>query len=153
LRAAHKSLLADMREAMLAELGAHAVYGALAARVGDEELARILARFRQDELEQVERLREVMRSLGGRPPRRSLRRRLAARLLVASTRLIGPRFALRVCLEAESAVSRWYREYAVHLVRVGELPEARACEELSQVKARHARVLGAWVELLPPRNG
>ena len=57
------------------------------------------------------------------------------------------------CSPAESAVSRWYREYAVHLVRVGELAEARTCEALSQVKTRHAQVLGAWVELLPPRGG
>lgn len=135
-----------MREALRAELGALAAYHGLAERTADRDLARLLERFHDEEREQVERLRGVMCALGARPRRRSLRRAVAARLLVGSRHLFGTRFVLRVCQDAEATVSRWYREHALFLLRTGEIAEARACEELSQVKAQHARVLTVWVE-------
>ena len=147
---AHPTLLADMRLALLSELGAEAAYRQLARTTRDDELAGVLGRMHEAEVAQVRRLREVVSALGGRPRSRSLRRRLAARALALSTHAFGTRFALRVCHEAESTVARWYREYANHLVRVGELDAARACEELRAVKERHAALLAVWMEHLPP---
>lgn len=141
-----------MREALLAELGAVAVYRALAARTRDSELAEVLARFQEEEELQVRRLSEVMTALGARPRRRSLRRLVAACLLVSTTRLFGPRFALRVCEEAEGAISRSYRELAFHLAQSGRIEQARICDDLSLTKARHAQILSAWVENLPARR-
>lgn len=148
MRRASEMLLAEMREALLAELGALEAYRALSRRPWDEELLKVLVAFHHEELELVEGLRTVIQALGGRARRRSWRRRIAARLLAASTRCFGPRFALRVCQEAEATVSRWYREFAVYLARTGELEHARRCEEFSRTKARHASTLNAWTELM-----
>lgn len=145
----HRALLADMRDALLSELGARAVYSRLVARIQDEELRRVLARLAEDEVEQIERLRALMRRLGARPRKRSLRRIAAARALVSFRRLFGVRFALRVCLDAEWTVSRWYAKYADYLRRVGHMDDAAVCDELALTKRRHAQVLQAWVELLP----
>lgn len=141
-------MLADMREALLAELGALATYRRLARRIGDEDLRALLQGFYRDELQQIARLRRVMRVLGGKPRRRSFRRLAAARLLSLTARLYGPRFALRVCMEAESSVSRWYARYANALARIGELESARACAKLSIQKRNHANTLRTWVELI-----
>ena len=149
----HRSLLADMREALLAEFGALEAYRVLARCVRDEELEGVLARFSEEEQQQVLRLREVMSSLGARPRKGSVRRRLAARMLAGSSRIFGARFVLRICQDAEETVARWYYDYAVHLARIGELEAARTCQELSHTKARHARTLNAWVENLPLRRG
>jgi len=140
-------VLADMREALLAEFGALATYRLLARRTADESLRPLLWSFYRDELRQIARLRDVMRSLGGNPRRRSLRRLIAARLLSISARLYGPRFALRVCMEAERSVSRWYARYANVLARSGELEAARHCAELSAQKRSHAIALQTWVDL------
>lgn len=141
-------VLADMREALLAEIGALATYRRLARRTGDESLRPLLLSFYRDELRQIARLRDVMRSLGGNPRRRSLRRYIAARLLSLSARLYGPRFALRVCMEAERSVSRWYARYAHVLARSGELEAARHCAQLSMQKRNHAIALQTWVDLI-----
>lgn len=141
----HPTLLAEMRLALLSEFGAEAAYGLLARRAADEEMREVFGRMEDEERVQIGRLRALMQELGARPQRRSLRRRFAARLLVASSRLVGPGFTLRICREAEDTVGRWYREYANHLVRVGELDAARTCEELRIVKERHSLLLGAWI--------
>lgn len=148
----HQKLFADMREALLAEFGAQAVYALLAARTADPELAEVLGGFHLEEQDQVRRLGELMVALGARPRRGSARRRIAARLLVGSSRLFGERFVLRVCQDAEETVSRWYRDYALHLVRIGEIEAARECEQLSRIKGRHASTLRTWVEHLPARR-
>ncbi len=142
---ADPKLLAEMRLALLGEYGAEAAYRSLGRRVTDRELRDLLGRLVEEERAQAERLAALMRALGGKPPRGSLRRRLAARALVGATRVTGPRFALRVCREAEETAARWYREYANHLARTGNLAAARECEELRAVKERHARLLGPFV--------
>lgn len=147
LKRAHRALLADMREALLGELGAVESYRGLARQRSGEQVGSVLAALHEEELEQIARLREVMRRLGGRPRRGSLRRRLAARGLVLGARVFGLRFALRVCQEAEGTIARWYREHALHLLRIGELELARECDELAQVKYRHALTLRTWVDL------
>lgn len=146
MRGPQAIVLADMREALLSELGALATYRRLSRRTQDEELAGLLHAFYRDELRQVAVLRGLMRDLGGRPRRGSMRRAVAARLLSASARLYGPRFALRVCMEAERSVSRWYTRYANVLARSGERDAARRCMELATTKWNHATALQAWVE-------
>lgn len=137
-----------MRLALLGEYGAEEAYRALARRAPEGELRDLLGRLVEEERAQAERLVVLMRTLGGKPPRGSLRRRLAARLLVGATFLTGPRLALRVCREAELTAARWYREYANHLARTGEFGAARECEDLRAVKERHARLLGPFVAAL-----
>ena len=138
-----------MRQALLAELGARAVYPRLSASVPDAELARLLARFHQEEIEQVETLRALLTALGARPPRTSRRRALAAFALGFASRygafLGARRIALRLCHESETTVARWYGAYAAYLVRAGEPAHARTCEALALTKRRHALALGAWV--------
>jgi len=134
-----------MDRALRSELGARAMYGLLARRVRDGELAQVLARFREDEAAQVEALREVMRGLGGRPRSRSARRRVLAILLYLATHLGALGLALRLCLESEETLSRWYAGYADHLAAGGQRAAASACQALSLVKRRHAQALQAWV--------
>lgn len=143
----HTALVKDMRLALLSEFGAQVVYSRLALRADDDELAGVLQELAGEELTQITELRKLMLRLGGRPKERSIRRWLAARALVACRRFFGVRFVLRVCLDAEWAVSRWYAKYAAYLVQVGELGEAEACEALALTKRRHSRILKAWVDL------
>lgn len=134
-----------MRLALYSEFGARAVYGLLARRTKDVELAEVLAAFQQEEREQIERLRDVIGELGGRAPRRSLRRSFMARLLYWATFLGATRLALRTCYESECTVLRWYHGYAGYLAAIELLGPARACEALALTKERHARILEAWV--------
>ncbi len=143
----HKALVADMRLALLSEFGAHVVYKRLSTCVDDEELANVLELLAEEEEEQISELRELMKRLGGKPRERSIRRWLAARGLVSCRRFFGARFALRVCLDAEWTVSRWYAKYAAYLRHVGEEEEAAVCDRLALLKRRHSQVLQAWVEL------
>ena len=145
----HGALIADMRLALLSELGARAAYRGLARREKKEELARLLEQLWQEEKEQVERLRALMTKLGARPRKRSFRRLVAAHILVVCARLFGSRFALRVCLDAEAAVSRWYAEYSHYFAQAGMLEEGLECDALALTKRRHAQILQAWVDLLP----
>ena len=144
-RGPHDSLLADMHRALLAEFGAHAVYGYLPRRTADAELSHLLGGFREEEEQQIERLRGLILALGGRPPVRSARRRFAAWLLYLSTWVGGRRLALRLCLESEETVSRWYAHYAAHLGEAGFADHARTCGSMSVTKRRHALALQAWV--------
>ena len=134
-----------MHLALLAEFGAHAMYGFLSRRAGDPELSNLLARFGAEEAEQIEKLRALMLALGGDPPTHSSRRRLAARLLYVSTWLGGRRLAMRLCLESEETIARWYAQYAVFLGEAGFVEHARTCGALSLTKRRHALALQAWV--------
>jgi len=139
-------LLDDMRLALLSEFGARAMYGHLSRTRRDPELAALLARFCVEEDEQIAKLRALMTALGARPAATSRRRRLAAWLLHLAGRVGWRRFALRLCLESEETVARWYAHYAVHLARTGRAEEARACETLGLTKHRHALALQAWIE-------
>ena len=106
-RARLDALLVDMHLALLAEFGAHAMYGFLARRSEDVELSSLLARFRTEEEEQIDRLRQLILALGGNPPTSSRRRRFAARLLYLATWFGGGRIAMWLCLESEETVARW----------------------------------------------
>jgi hypothetical protein len=142
----HPALIEGLRDALLAEFGARAIYDALSRRGSDEELRELLAQFHQEECAQVDALRRVMSTLGLRPKSKSLRRAATARCIAFSARFGGLPLALRLCLESERTVERWYHEYANHLLATGEPEQASACESLACTKGRHARALAAWVE-------
>jgi len=144
-------VLVEMRRALLAELGALALYGWLARLSRSAELRDLMAAFEDEERAQVERLRQLMRELGEQPRATSRRRRLASLLLACSTPVFGARPVLRLCEEAEGTASRWYAHFAEHLVLSGAPLEAAACRALSDTKARHARALRAWVDNAPRR--
>ena len=146
-RSQHTALVEDMRLALLSEFGALVVYSRLAVCVDDDDLRAVLKELANEEQVQVRKLRGLMQRLGGYPKERSIRRWLAARGLVSCRRFFGVRFALRVCLDAEWAVSRWYAKYGTYLASVGETAEAQVCEELALTKRRHSRVLQAWIDL------
>jgi len=151
-RRAYRSLLRDLRRTLLSEIGARAVYDHIARRARDPELARLATELNQEGVDLVAAVQELMRSMGGRPRRTSLRRRALARLLVMSTRVTGARPALRLIRSAEETVSRWYGDYAVFLVKLGDHERAAAFEELRLVKQRRALILGAWVDNLVRRG-
>lgn len=141
----HPAFIDDMRRALLAEFGARAIYGELAQRVNDAELREVLTRFHQDEIEQIDRLRALMTSLGGASKSRSRRRAALAWGLAVSSKIGGLSFALRLCHDSENTLTRWYWTYATYLIDAGLIDHARTCEALGLVKQRHARTLSTWV--------
>ncbi len=148
LERSHRSLVREMRHALLSEIGARAIYHHLLRVVRDEDLAVVLERLNQEGVQLVEGVQVLIRELGGKPRRTSFRRRAMARGLALGARLSGPRPVLRICLNAEETLARWYSEYAHFLYRLGERERALTCERLSLAKQRRARVLGAWVHNL-----
>jgi rubrerythrin len=151
LESAYRSLVKDVRLALLSEIGARAAYYHLAQRTKDEELRELLLRLNQDGAEVVKCVQQLMREMGGRPRNTSFRRRALARILAQTTRLSGMRPALRLCHSAEETVSRWYAEYGQFLVRIQDLERARLFQELSVRKRRNASALGAWITNLRGR--
>ncbi len=149
---AYRSLLKDLRRTLLSEIGARAVYDHIARRARDPELAGLATELNREGVDLVAIVQELMRGMGGRPRRTSLRRRILARLLVQSTWVTGARPALRLVRSAEETVSRWYGDYAQFLVRLGDHERAAAFEELRLVKQRRAMILGAWVDNLARRR-
>ncbi len=146
--ARHRKLLREMRFALLSEIGARAIYDHLGRVVRDDSLRALLAELNAAGAENVATLRALMIELGARPRRTSFRRRVLARILATSSRVIGVRVVLRICMNAEETVGRWYRQYAHFFMRLGEEQRARTCEGLAVTKAQHAGALGAWVSNL-----
>jgi rubrerythrin len=144
-------LVGELRHALLAELGARAIYRRLERLVRDGELARVLAGFAQEEERQIELLHASLGSLGAGPARGSLRRTLLAEALAWTSPIVGIRPVLRICLEAEDASARRYAYFQEHLAGLGEGETALACGELALTKRRHAQALYAWVENAPRR--
>jgi len=140
-----------MRQALLSEIGARAIYDHLSRRIQDPELRSLMVQLNLDGIRSVDQLRDVMRGLGGKPRRTSFRRRAMARALCASSRLIGPRAVLRVCAHAEETVARWYAEYSAYFLQSGDRERARLFGQLSIEKQLRARALGAWVTNLRRR--
>lgn len=143
--AEHRSLVRDMKLALLSEIGARSIYDHLGRQVKDEDLRALLVQLNEAGAESVMRLRELMIGLGARPRKTSFRRRFLARGLAMTSRVTGVRFALRICMNAEETVGRWYQSYGLFLMKLEDPDRARTCHELSQIKRQHAQVLGAWV--------
>jgi hypothetical protein len=139
-------LLADLRRALQAELGARSIYGYLAPRMRDRELGQLLERFHEDEDALVAGMRALLLDLGARKvPRRNRSRELSGWILALSSGGRASSMALRLCLESESTVARRHGENALRLARAGDVLRARACDGFAQIKLRHARMLEAWV--------
>jgi hypothetical protein len=138
-------LLAELRETLLAEFGALAMYGNLSRGLSDPELAALLERFQDEEKEQIDRLRGLLARLGRPAPAQSVRRRIVPWFLGWAARFGFRGIALRSCLWSEETVSRWYLQQAMRLGRAGLVDDARTCEALSSTKQRHALALQAWV--------
>ena len=140
-----RALLKDMHQTLLSEIGARSIYDHLSRRVRDAELQRLLVELNASGAHNVETLRTLMSGMGGRPRRTSFRRRAMARALALASVAIGTRPVLRVCQHAEDTVSRWYREYAVFFLHLGDTERAEVCRRLSTEKGLRSRVLSAWV--------
>ena len=140
-----------MKLALLSEIGARAIYNHLGRHAHDEDLKSMLGKLNQEGAEVVVRLQDLIRGLGGRPRRTSFRRRAMARILALASRMIGMRPVLRVCLNAEETVERWYGEYCLFLMRLGDRERARTCTELAEIKHLHAQALSAWIQNLRGR--
>lgn len=146
--ASYRSLVRDVKLALLSEIGARAVFDHIARRSRDVELGRMAEGMNREGIDLVARVQELIREMGGRPRRTSFRRRALARLLVHGAPIIGPRRVLRIVRDAELTVGRWYAEYALFLVRLGDEERALAFEELRAAKERRAMALSAWVDNL-----
>jgi len=151
LERAYSSLLKDMHLTLLSEIGARSIYDHLGRLTRDPELRALLRRLNQEGAESVRQLQELMRGMGGRPRRTSLRRRALARVLALSSRVLGARLVLRLCQNAEETVGRWYADYGLFLARIGDVERARECETLAVIKRLHSQALGAWVTNLRRR--
>jgi rubrerythrin len=139
-------LLAELRRALSAEIGARSIYACLAVRMRDPELGRVLAAFHEDEHELVESVRALLISAGAkRAPRQSYTRASIGWILAVLSRGKSSSIALRLCHDSECTVARWYHDLAFELARAGEVEPARACGGFAQTKQRHARVLEAWI--------
>lgn len=146
LAPSYKSLVRDVKLALLSEIGARAAFDHIARRARDEELASFAGGLNREGVDLVARVQELIREMGGRPRRTSFRRRALARVLVHGSPIIGTRRVLRTVRDAELTVGRWYAEYALFLVRIGDHARATAFEELRALKEQRAGVLSAWVD-------
>jgi len=148
----HPDLESELRRTLLAEFGARAIYGQLAALTRDDELTKVLRRLQAEEVEQVRELRAVFAALGLRARKRSFRRWCLAGSLATFAAVFGVRFALRICCDAERTASRWYATYRTWLFEAGQLELAETCGRLGLNKHRHAEILSTWVEHAPRRT-
>jgi len=140
-----RALLDDLELALRSEIGARTLYPLLRRRSRDGELRRVLERMAEDERELVPRVGALVEGLGGSARKRSFRRWLASWTTFAATFPFGVRFALRLCHDAESSVARWYATYRAFFVEQGDVARARECDELAQLKTRHAQWLQTWL--------
>lgn len=146
LAGAYRSLVKDVKLALLSEIGARSVFDHIARRARDQGLAQVAHQLNGEGVDLVGQVQELIREMGGKPRRTSFRRRALARMLVYSAPVVGPRPILRLIRHAEETVGRWYAQYSVFLVRLDDEPRARAFEELRLMKERRAMALGAWVD-------
>lgn len=142
-------LVRDMQRALRSELGALSFYSLLPRVTANAELRKLLIELRDDEREVVVEVRTLIEELGGRPKTRRWTRSLAAWGLTFVAPILGSRFTTRLCYDAEAAVSRWYAQYAGLLARLGDLPNAERCRDLSLKKHIHATRLATFVHNLP----
>ena len=139
-------LALELHGTLLSEFGARAIYGDLARSCRDAELARLLEHLREEQDEQVRELREVMRSLGLRPPESSTRRRCLAWLLAKARPLVGQRLVLRLCAQAAERAAGAHATFQHCLHAPGRGAGAAACAHMSERRRRHAYSLEAWVQ-------
>jgi hypothetical protein len=144
-----EALLGELREALLAEFGARAIYKALARYTHDEALIDMLAELRKDQDGVIARVRALITAVGGCPKRKSLRRVVLANVLALWAWPISVRMPLRMCTDAEETRARWYGHFQEHFSMLGQGKLAAECGELYLIKVRHALSLQTWTEHLP----
>lgn len=140
------ALAQELRGLLLSEFGACAIFGDLARRSRDPQLALLLAQLRGEQEQHVSELRQVMAGLGLRPRSSSRRRRVLAWLLAAARPLVGQRLVLRLCAQAADQAARALATAQQCLRAPGQVSAASACGRLSERRRRHALALSAWVE-------
>jgi len=143
---AHRSLVRDVKLALLSEIGARAVFDHIARRASDPALAALAREMNLEGERIVAEVRALIIDLGARPRHTSFRRRALARLLVHGAPVIGVRRVLRLVRDAEATVARWYAEYAHFLLSIGDAARAERFDALRAAKERRAGNLGAWVD-------
>jgi hypothetical protein len=141
-------LVRDLQRALYSELGAFSVYVLLPRWTRQRDLLPLLRQMAEDERQIIAGVRGLIERLGGKAPKRRWSRSLAAWGLWLATPVMGLPFALRLCREAESSVSRWYAQHTVLLYQLGRLEEAQATRGWSQTKHVHAVRLGAFIDHL-----
>ena len=142
---ARQALVRELHLALLSEVGARSVCDHLRRIVRDAALDAVLARVNEEGATVVEEVQGLLRTLGAAPRRTSLRRRVLARLLASSARVLGPAPVVRIAQDASAKVARWYLQYAWFLAGHGALEEARTCQRLAATKRLHADSLAAFV--------
>lgn len=154
---AGNELAPDFQEELLlalrSEFGARSLYPWLARRARDEELAAVLRELARDTDAQIPQLRRMLAELSIDAPERSRRRALVSALIALTTVFLGQRFALRLCLDAEETVARWYERFAHRFVAEGRIDLARRVEAWGQSKRRHAEVLRTFLSLSHSAGG
>lgn len=150
-------LAPDFREELLlalrSELGARSLYPWLARRAREPEFAAVLHELARDTELQISQLRQLLAELSVDAPARSRRRAIASTVIAAMTVFLGLRFALRICVDAEETVARWYERFAHRFVAEGRIDLARRVEPLGLAKRRHAEVLRAFLSLSRQAGG
>ena len=112
------------------------------------ELRSLICVLRDDTRAQIERTQNLIRGLGGNPPRSRWTRSVAAWAQFFATPILGVRFTLRMCREAEGTIARWYGEHAMFLLRLGEHELAKEASLLAADKWRHSVRLATFVDHL-----
>lgn len=138
----------DLERALRSEFGAYSVYCLLPKLIRGRELKGLIGVLRDDTRAQIERTRALIEQLGGVAPKSRWTRSVAAWALFFATPILGVRFSLRLCREAEGTVSRWYGEHAVYLLRLGERQMAEEASLLAAEKWRHSVRLATFVDHL-----
>lgn len=150
-RRAIASVARDVQLALLSEIGARALTDHLTRKVRDPELGRLAEELNEEGVHLVARVQQLLRDMGARARRTSLRRRALARALVAGRRVVGLRTVLRLLQHQEETLARWYGEYALFFARIDEEPRAAAFEELRVAKTRRAQAVATWVHNMARR--
>lgn len=141
-------LVRDLQRALYSEFGALSLYALLPRWTRQRELGPLLRQLVEDERRLIPEVRALIERLGGRAPKRRWTRSLAALGLFLATPVMGLPFALRLCREAESAVSRWYAQHTVLLYQLGRFEEAQSTRAWSQTKHVHAVRLSTFIDHL-----
>ena len=141
-------LVRDLQRALYSEFGALSLYALLPRWTRQRELGPLLRQLLEDERRLIPEVRALIERLGGRAPRRRWTRSVAALGLFLATPVVGLPFALRLCREAETAVSRWYAQHTVLLYQLGRFEEAQSTRAWSQTKHVHAVRLSTFIDHL-----
>jgi hypothetical protein len=141
-------LVRDLQRALYSEFGALSLYALLPRWTRQRELGPLLRQLLEDERRLIPEVSALIERLGGRAPRRRWTRSVAALGLFLATPVVGLPFALRLCREAETAVSRWYAQHTVLLYQLGRFEEAQSTRAWSQTKHIHAVRLSSFIDHL-----